>query len=242
MSAKRFSAAGMPPMPQLPTSLGQAERLLSANVPSASAGGPIEKSNSTYDSLYEMYAGETRVPGMVPVDPNGNVDQHIFKGEQGTAESGPALEVIQLANGETMWSIVNGLRDADDESIYTGRTSFASEYSTREPADRGGSLFVKEHGRSGSGGSAPSFVSKKKSQQGKVRPETKVFHSSSAQIGRLIESLSQGVDSGSFNFLPNVPNRGPGHSASSSLSTNDINWTVEERLDRMLGIMNNNSS
>ena len=68
----------------------------------------------------------------------------------------------------------------------------------------------------------------------------KVFHSSSAQIGRLIESLSQGVDSGSFNILPNT-NR-PGHSASSSLSTNDINWTVEERLDRMLGAINNNNN
>jgi len=75
-----------------------------------------------------------------------------------------------------------------------------------------------------------------------VEARCKVFHSSSAQIGRLIESLSQGVDSGSFNFLPNAPNRGPGHSASSSLSTNDINWTVEERLDRMLGAMNNNNS
>lgn len=69
----------------------------------------------------------------------------------------------------------------------------------------------------------------------------KVFHSSSAQIGRLIESLSQGVDSGAFNILPNT-SRGPGHSASSSLSTNDINWTVEERLDRMLGAINNNTN
>jgi serine/arginine repetitive matrix protein 2 len=69
----------------------------------------------------------------------------------------------------------------------------------------------------------------------------KVFHSSSAQIGRLIESLSQGVDSGSFNIMPHT-NRGPGHSASSSLSTNDINWTVEERLDRMLGAINNNNN
>lgn len=69
----------------------------------------------------------------------------------------------------------------------------------------------------------------------------KVFHSSSAQIGRLIESLSQGVDSGAFNILPNT-SRGPGHSASSSLSTNDINWTVEERLDRMLGAINNNNN
>lgn len=236
--AKRFSADGMPPIPQIPTSLGQA---LNTNAPSTSAGG-IEKSNSTYDSLYEMYSGESRVPSMTPVESNGLADQQGFKGEQGAAESGPALEVIQLANGETIWSIVNGLRDAEDESIYTGRTSFASEYSTREPGNDNSSIFVKEHGRQGSRGSASSLVSKRKPQPGKARPETKVFHSSSAQIGRLIESLSQGVDSGSFNFLPNVSNRGPGHSASSSLSTNDINWTVEERLDRMLGAMNNNNS
>jgi serine/arginine repetitive matrix protein 2 len=213
------------------------------------------------------------VSSMTPVDSNGPVDS---KAEQGAADSGPALEVIQLANGETIWSvfivrtllycrsntlsrsIVNGLRDADDESLYTSRASFASEYSTREPGSDGGSIFTKEHSRTGSKGSAVSFASKKKPQQGKVRPETKVcssnfvfhlllmseckvFHSSSAQIGRLIESLSQGVDSGSFNILPNT-NRGPGHSASSSLSTNDINWTVEERLDRMLGAINNNNS
>ena len=67
---------------------------------------------------------------------------------------------------------------------------------------------------------------------------SQVFYSSSAQIGQLIENLSQGADSGSFNFMPNLSGRGPGHSASSSLSTNDINWTVEERLERMLGAMN----
>lgn len=70
-------------------------------------------------------------------------------------------------------------------------------------------------------------------------PFSKVFFSSSAQISRLIESLSQGADAGSFNFIPNAPNRTPGHSASSSVSTNDINWTVEERLERMLGAMGN---
>ena len=48
-TAKRFSADGLPPMPQLPNFLGQADRLL--NVPSTSAVGPMEKSNSTYDSL-----------------------------------------------------------------------------------------------------------------------------------------------------------------------------------------------
>jgi len=189
-----------------------------------------------------MYAEESKMPSMAPVDPNNLVDRQNVKVEQGAADSGPALEVVQLANGETIWSIVNGLRDADDESVYTGRNSFASEYSVREPGSDGGSILVREHGRSGSKSSSLSFASRKKAQQGKVRPETKVFHSSSAQIGRLIESLSQGVDSGSFNFLPTIPNRGPGHSASSSLSTNDINWTVEERLDRMLGAMNNNIS
>ncbi|KAF8162952.1 hypothetical protein B0H34DRAFT_672070 [Crassisporium funariophilum] len=239
-TVRRFSADGMPPIPQLPNSLGQAEKML---YPPSTSSGAIEKSNSTYDSFlrslprYEMYAGESRAASMAVIDPNGHADQQSSKGDNiAVPESGPALEVIQLANGETIWSIVNGLRDGDDESIYTGRTSFASEYS--QPGNDGVQAFVKEHGRSGSKGSTTSFVSRKKSQQGKARPETKVFYSSSAQIGRLIESLSQGVDSGSFNFLPNVPNR-PGHSASSSLSTNDINWTVEERLDRMLGAMGN---
>ncbi|KAF8911121.1 hypothetical protein CPB84DRAFT_1763367 [Gymnopilus junonius] len=227
-TVKRFSADGLPPMPQLPNFLGQAEKML--NVPSTSAAGPIEKSNSTYDSLYDMYAGENRATN---ADPNSPAEQHMA-----SSEPGPALEVIELANGETIWNIVNGLRDADDESIYSGRTSFGSEYSSREPGNDGLQSFLKEHARSGSKGSVTSFASKKKPQQGKIRPETKIFYSSSAQIGRLIEGLSQGADAGSFNFLPNLRNRGPGHSASSSLSTNDINWTVEERLDRMLGQMN----
>jgi len=34
------------------------------------------------------------------------------------------------------------------------------------------------------------------------RPETKVFFSSTHQIGRLLDSLSKGIDSGSFNIVP----------------------------------------
>ena len=60
----------------------------------------------TFLYRYEMYAGESRVPGMAPVDPNGPVDQQNSKVEQGAADSSaPALEVIQLANGETIWSV-----------------------------------------------------------------------------------------------------------------------------------------
>ncbi|KAF9477380.1 hypothetical protein BDN70DRAFT_881285 [Pholiota conissans] len=237
-TAKRFSADGLPPMPQMPNFLGQADKML--NVPFASTSNPIEKSNSTYESLYEMYSGESRVASMVAGDANALLDQQHTKGDNlASLEPGDALEVKELADGRYVWNIVNVLRDGDDESIYSGRTSFASEYSTREPGTDSLQV-VKEHTRSGSKGSVSS-VSKKKpnAQQAKIRPETKVFFSSSAQIGRLIESLSQGADAGSFNFLPNLPNRPPGHSASSSLSTNDINWTVEERLDRMLGAMNN---
>lgn len=64
-----------------------------------------------------------------------------------------------------------------------------------------------------------------------------VYYSSTAQIGRLIEGLSQGMDSGSFNFAPNSSRSG--HSATSSLSTNDM--TVEERLEHLLGSINRTS-
>ncbi|KAG5220594.1 hypothetical protein IMY05_C4558000100 [Salix suchowensis] len=49
------------------------------------------------------------------------------------------------------------------------------------------------------------------------------------QIGRLIEDLSQTMDSGSFNILPTKP--AVGHSTTSSVS--DANWTVEERLEHI---------
>lgn len=73
-------------------------------------------------------------------------------------------------------SIVNGLRDDDDESEYAGRgsrASFTSEYSTRE-SEGGLQVFVKEHGRSGSKSSNSSFLARKKPLPGQQRPETKV--------------------------------------------------------------------
>lgn len=79
---------------------------------------------------------------------------------------------------------MNGLRDGDEESIYSGRASFASEYSNREPGNEGLQAFMREHSRSGSKGSVSSFVSKKKPQQGKNRPETNVSFRSSNLIIR----------------------------------------------------------
>lgn len=54
-----------------------------------------------------------------------------------------------------------------------------------------------------------------------------VFFSSSAQIGRLIDNLSHGADSGSFNILPSAND-------ATSFQPDPPHWTVEERLEHML--------
>ncbi|KAF7363312.1 hypothetical protein MSAN_00986400 [Mycena sanguinolenta] len=211
-TSRRFSDVTSPPVPSLTQSLPlQTERLL---IPSQVAN-PGEQSSSAYESLYDMYPGEKSASSSAAeVAQNAPI-----------SESGPAVEVIELANGETIWSIINGLRDEDDDlDGYANRASFASEYSAGE----GVQVFFKEHARKGSGSS---FLPRRKTLAGKSRPETKVFYSSSAQIGRLIENMSQGMEAGSFNILPTHP---LGHSTSSSLSENEMNWTVEERLEHML--------
>ncbi|RPD59152.1 hypothetical protein L226DRAFT_536163 [Lentinus tigrinus ALCF2SS1-7] len=235
-TGRRFSTDASPPVPQLPQALAvQNESMLA--VPS-----PVEKSSSAYDSLYDMYSGDNRGQHLSAESPGGAPPHDAIP------EAGQALEVIEMANGETIWSIVNGLRDDDGESFYGDRASFYSEYSVKD--DSNVKLFFKEHERKSSKGSVNSFLSRKKSQQqpkGSARPETKVFFSSSAQIGRLIENLSRGMDAGSFNIMPGAaaatsagaraPSH-PGHSVSSSLGSQaDISWTVEERLEHMLGSM-----
>ncbi|KAF8843621.1 hypothetical protein BDN67DRAFT_964101 [Paxillus ammoniavirescens] len=226
--SRRFSTDRSPPVPIVTTSIAaQAEALLRAPPSNVTA----EKSNSAYESLYDMYTGESKHTSAVGDDAGRE------NGQDGTTlEEGPAVEVIEMANGETIWSIVNGLRDDDIESLYASRTSLGSDYSTQENGD-GIQISVKEHARSISKGSNSSFLSRKKPSQNKNRPETKVFYSSSAQIGRLIESLSQGMDAGSFNIIPNHP--ADRATPSSFHSDSDMHWTVEERLEHMLGTISN---
>jgi serine/arginine repetitive matrix protein 2 len=150
-------------------------------------------------------------------------------------------------------SIVNGLRD-DDEESYWNRTSFVSEHSVR---DEGVQVFFREHGRTGSKDSQSSFLSRKsrKATQGEKRPDTKVrrifkaesirvpsilllhqvFFSSSAQIGRLIDNLSQDADAGSFNILHTAHN-------GTSVQPDPTHWTVEERLEHMLNSLGTSAS
>ena len=79
-----------------------------------------------------------------------------------------------------------------------------------------------------------------------------VFYSSSAHIARLIESLSKNTEAATFNIKPKeaqglTPDfNGPvpqvhisGHSHSNSVQTDsEVNFTVEERLDRMIDRVN----
>ncbi|PFH52425.1 hypothetical protein AMATHDRAFT_84522 [Amanita thiersii Skay4041] len=230
---KTFATEMFPPVPQLPRSLmPTAEQ--TALVPGSSG----EKSSSAYESLYEMYSEDNRFGAYAGHD---GQSQAQSSRDTNANTDAPALELIELSNGQTIWSIVNGLRSDDDESFYAGRTSFGSEYSTRESNTDGGHLYVKEHRKTGSKGSASSFASRQRVLQGKMRPETKVYYSTPAHIGRLIENLSQGMDTSSFNLPPNN-NRGPSHSPSSSFSltgsTNDGHWTIEERLEHMLDTIN----
>lgn len=222
--ARRLSADRSPPIPSMATSItAQAEALLRG----PTGGVTTEKPNSAYESLYDMYSGENK-HASTPVDELGRE-----RGHDGTAtQEGTAVEVVEMANGETVWSIVNGLREDDVDSFYASRAS--SPDCSRENRDDM-QIFVREHTRSASKGSSSSFVSLKKAYQSKNRPETKVYYSSSAQIGRLIENLSQGMDSGSFNFIPgHLSDRS---SPSSFQSGADGHWTVEERLEQLLGAM-----
>lgn len=143
-----------------------------------------------------MYAGERKSVTSVPGDtnrPNTSMSsQSVNQDNMTPSDSGPAIELVEYANGESIWlvalfnvemhtrflpqsnrSIVNGLRDDDMDSVFPNRASFASNYSSQdgnEPVQ----VRFRQHGRSGSTGSTSSFaLSSKKLQPGSVRPETK---------------------------------------------------------------------
>ncbi|KAG6327820.1 hypothetical protein ID866_11269 [Astraeus odoratus] len=160
---RRLSTDRSPPVPSIATSItAQAEALLRG--PSRNAAA--EKSNSAYESLYDMYSGENKHSNSA-VDDLGR--EH---GPDGTAtQEGTAVEVVEMANGETVWSVVNGLREDDVDSFYASRASSPDD--SREDRE-GMQIFVKEHGRSASKSSSSSFLPLKKAYQGKNRPDTKV--------------------------------------------------------------------
>ena len=55
----------------------------------------------TYSVSYEMYAGD-RPSSTLHAEPQG-LGNTLQPTKDGMADSGPAIEVIEMANGETIW-------------------------------------------------------------------------------------------------------------------------------------------
>lgn len=100
------------------------------------------------------------------------------------AGPGQAIEVVEMANGEVIWNVVDAMRgdlgiEDDIASLYQNRLSTNSEYSMRMSEDSSNrdnmQIFFKEHKRGGSKGSAASGGSRRLLLPSNGnRPETKV--------------------------------------------------------------------
>ncbi|KZS99005.1 hypothetical protein SISNIDRAFT_480593 [Sistotremastrum niveocremeum HHB9708] len=192
---KRFSTENSPPLPH---SIASVMPSLSVTSPKSSTN-PSEQSTTNTDSFYDMYAnggngqlGSDLKPKHASLTPSGASSNYS------PSEQGPAVEVLELSNGETIWSIVDGLRsgDVEDASTFQSRQSFSSEYSGPLPSPGardfdGVQLRFKEHKRMSSKSSANSYNAnpRKRALSPGPRPETKVFFSSNANIGKMIESM-----------------------------------------------------
>ncbi|ELU44631.1 Bestrophin domain-containing protein [Rhizoctonia solani AG-1 IA] len=167
---------------------------------------------------------------------------------------GSAVEVLELSDGQIVWSVVDGLRSTDDDE---GDDTFAqlnrtSEYSVNETQQ----LRFREHQRSAS---KTSTTSKASNELTPKRPETRVFVSNAGDIGTLLDSLTKSYEAGQFNIVPGVPGAlghlrpisgsasGPNQSGSLSVQSGSISansfgssfnsdgdYTLEERLDQMI--------
>ncbi|KAG8683366.1 hypothetical protein FRC08_014324 [Ceratobasidium sp. 394] len=229
---KRFSKDQSPPVPQLPSGLdGSVAATL--QLPRSTSG---LGSGSNYDSLYDMYTENLGQPDSEAV-------------QNDSVPTGSAVEVLELSDGQIIWSVVDGLRaagdddEADDTSPFPYRISRNSEYSMQEAHE----VRFKEHQRTLSKGSTLSTSSKPPKALQSNRPETRVFFSNAGDIGQLIDSLSKSVEAGQFNILPGVPNvpsshlrpqsgAHSAHSFNSSFNSSlpDGDWTIEERIDHMI--------
>lgn len=95
---------------------------------------------------------------------------------------GRAIEVVELANGEVIWSVLDSLRaesakdDYDDDAasgFFAGRQSFDSRYSVAPPTE-GFQMTFRHHQRSGSRQGTPNEYLRSPQIIEPPRPETKV--------------------------------------------------------------------
>jgi serine/arginine repetitive matrix protein 2 len=89
-STRRFSTDTSPPVPRLPAGLSGSSDT-HPQIPMSAPPGKVSY-GTAYESLYDTYSGETQHPGDSPI---------------AGVESRPAIEVIEMANGETVWYVLH---------------------------------------------------------------------------------------------------------------------------------------
>ncbi|KAG8867511.1 hypothetical protein FRC20_005578 [Serendipita sp. 405] len=187
--ARRISEDGLPPIPS---------SLYSSSARPGTSAGII------YDGISNSHRR--------------SIDGHDGGPDSGFPEDGRALQVVELENGEVVWSVLDTLRSPGDEfddesrSIYFNRRgSFNSQYSGMDESVR------STYGRSTSRTGMP-----KPSLDG-TGPETKIYYGDNKEIARLIGQITNATDYGS-----QMGHVTPG----SAYSSEDL--PVEEQLERLL--------
>ncbi|EJU05348.1 hypothetical protein DACRYDRAFT_103837 [Dacryopinax primogenitus] len=189
LSTRKAAGASTPPLPSLLSSMPLVDSALSPVKPAEPGSKDVNVSDE--------YARSIRSLGpSIPGCPETSIPRDA------------GIELLELSNGQVIWSVVDGLRAGiADENDEDDKSSFTSDFSTGSPSrDETVQLFVRGHKRNESSkGSEAALPKKAAIQFGRARPETKVYFSSSAQISSLIENISRGLESGSFNIVPSDP-------------------------------------
>ncbi|KAF8334281.1 uncharacterized protein EI90DRAFT_3121608 [Cantharellus anzutake] len=219
-SVRHRSVEVSPPVPSLPSSLPRDSQVTaSRRVSNQSATHDARNSNGNPTSSFSFSS-------LAPTSTNPSLS-HQLKPKMDPLEPaagpGQALQLVEYSNGQVVWSVVDGLRaGADDDWDLEDTFDDTQSFTERDPRHRSQissvrsgdfndpvQLFFKEHKRMPSKESNSSYISRRRvlppSRTADPRPETKVFFSSAAEIEKLIESMSRGIDAGSFNVVPHSP-------------------------------------
>ncbi|GJJ11942.1 hypothetical protein Clacol_006180 [Clathrus columnatus] len=222
-----------PPVPRLPANLP-------TNIPRTHASKPSE-SSSFFEAVYghDGYGENVDGASAIPITSTTQLEDH--------PGHGPALEVLELSNGQMVWSVLSSLRseDEDDQSFF--RRSMASSRGHDGNDDM--EIRVKEHKRWDSKNSNISQGPYNNNNNNNTnsrrrapapsgpRPETKVFRTNASTIGRLIDDLSKNMDSGTINFHRTMATPPIAQSSATSFHSESSGRQVERDIDALLNAL-----
>jgi hypothetical protein len=176
-------------------------------------------------------------------------DRQSFELQEGSPdlsnlEDGRALQVVELENGEVIWSVLDSLRapgdDLDDDvrsNYFSDRGSYASHYSAADDPTqvsfKGPVHSTSRAGTTPNNGSQRGVPDRSGAETKvgydvlSVLPPSdrlhQVFYSDAKEIARLISQITNAADYGQFNINPGTP---------STRSSEDL--PVEDQLERLM--------